>query len=122
MSCLGAVMSEKIFQKLKQKTAFIAAFVIGLSLCCYAFENVVVSITAFAAAGFFNSVLYPIKSDALNQLIPSGQRATLISVDSMFFRGNDCAVPCIFGHFPRRFSKMRMALFLSIIDNLPFLC
>lgn len=85
VSCLGAVMSEKIFQKLKQKTAFIAAFVIGLSLCCYAFENVVVSITAFAAAGFFNSVLYPVQSDLLNSLIPSNQRATLISVNSMFF-------------------------------------
>ena len=32
------------------------------------------------------------------------------------------AVPCIFGHFPSRFSKMLMALFLPIIDNLPFLC
>lgn len=34
---------------------------------------------------FFNSALYPIQSEALNQLIPSEQRATLISVDSMFF-------------------------------------
>ena len=43
------------------------------------------SVVAFASAGFFNSMLYPIQLDALNQRIPSKQRATLISVNSMFF-------------------------------------
>lgn len=39
----------------------------------------------FAAAEFFNAALYPVQSEQLNALIPSGQRATLISVNSMFF-------------------------------------
>ncbi len=30
-------------------------------------------------------MLYPVQSEQLNSLIPSGQRATLISVNSMFF-------------------------------------
>ncbi len=30
-------------------------------------------------------MLYPVQSEQLNRLIPSGQRATLISVNSMFF-------------------------------------
>ena len=30
-------------------------------------------------------MLYPVQSDLLNSLIPSNQRATLISVNSMFF-------------------------------------
>lgn len=36
-------------------------------------------------ASFCNSVLYPIQSISLNRLIPSKQRATLISVNSMAF-------------------------------------
>lgn len=33
----------------------------------------------------FNSALYPVQSDSLNRLVPSKQRATLLSVNSMFF-------------------------------------
>lgn len=84
-SCLGAVMSEKIFQRWGRKTACLAAGVIGAALLCHGIGSTGVSVAAFAAAGFSNSVLYPIQSDSLNSLIPSEQRATLISVDSMFF-------------------------------------
>lgn len=34
---------------------------------------------------FSNSVLYPIQSTSLNELIPSEQRATIISISSMIF-------------------------------------
>ena len=30
-------------------------------------------------------MLYPVQSDKLNRLVPSGQRATLVSADSLFF-------------------------------------
>lgn len=62
-----------------------AAVAIGSALLCYSFENIVLSVTAFAVAGFCNAMLYPVQSDQLNRLIPSQQRATLISVSSMFF-------------------------------------
>lgn len=84
-SCLGAAASGKIFCRLGRGTAPIAAFIIAAALVCCAFEQVAVSVILFALAGFFNSVLYPIQSGQLNSLIPSGQRATLISVNSMFF-------------------------------------
>ena len=51
----------------------------------YGVQRLYLSIAAFAAASFFNSVLYPVQSEQLNSLIPSAQRATLISVNSMFF-------------------------------------
>lgn len=85
VSCLGAAMSEKIYRKFRKRTKNVAAFAIGTAILCYGFQNALLSAPAFAAAGFFNSALYPIQSEALNQLIPSEQRATLISVDSMFF-------------------------------------
>lgn len=84
-SCLGAVMSDGIYRRLRKKIAFVGAAVIAAAFLCYGFENMVISVIAFSAAGFFNSALYPVQSDSLNQLIPSEQRATLISVSSMFF-------------------------------------
>ena len=85
ISCLGAVVSEKLYHRFRRKIVWIGTTVIAAAFLCYGFENVVVSVIAFSAAGFFNSVLYPVQSDSLNQLIPSEQRATLISVNSLFF-------------------------------------
>ncbi len=84
-SCAGAVLSERIFRKLGKKTGPVAAMVIGAAMLCYGVGNLVVSAAALAVSGFCNSMLYPVQSDQLNRLIPSGQRATLISVNSMFF-------------------------------------
>lgn len=85
LSCLGAVGSEWIKEKLGRRTGFVSAAAIALSLVCFGFELPVLSAALFVLAGFFNSLLYPVKSEGLNALIPSGQRATLISVESMFF-------------------------------------
>lgn len=84
-SCLGAVLSERIYRRFKKKVVYAGTMVIAAAFLCYGLENMTVSIFAFSAAGFFNSALYPVQSDSLNQLIPSEQRATLISVNSMFF-------------------------------------
>lgn len=84
-SCLGAFMSDKIYAQYKRKVVFAASAVIAVSMICYGFENAAVSAAALSAAGFCNSVLYPVQSDSLNRLIPSDQRATLISVNSLFF-------------------------------------
>lgn len=44
------------------------------------FAGIAACLGALLIATFFNSLLYPIQSNALNQRIPSAQRATLISV------------------------------------------
>ena len=85
VSCLGAVMSERLYHRFRKKIVFAGTAVIAAAFLCYGLENMMVSVVAFSAAGFFNSVLYPVQSDSLNQLIPSEQRATLISVNSLFF-------------------------------------
>lgn len=85
VSCLGAMLSEKIYGKTGKKIAFIGGFVIAATFLCYGAGNVYLAVAAFAVAQFFNSVLYPVQSLSLNELIPSEQRATLISVSSMFF-------------------------------------
>lgn len=78
-------MSEKLSKKMGKRTAQIGAFVIAAAFLAYGLHNLFVSVVAFSAAGFFNAALYPLQSQQLNGLIPSEQRATLISINSMFF-------------------------------------
>ncbi|MDE6620027.1 MAG: MFS transporter [Lachnospiraceae bacterium] len=85
VSCAGAAMSERIFARFGRKTGVVGALVIAAAFLGYGGRSLVVSIAALLAANFFNSVLYPVQSEQLNSLIPSGQRATLISVNSLFF-------------------------------------
>lgn len=85
VSCLGALLSEKLYRRLGKGISVISALSIAIALICCGFQKPVISILIFVIAGFFNSALYPVESETLNTLIPSEQRATLISVNSMFF-------------------------------------
>lgn len=85
ISCLGALASDYLYQKLDAKIAFFSAVVIALTMVCYGFNIPILAIVVFIISNFFNAVLYPVESECLNRLIPSEQRATLISINSMFF-------------------------------------
>ncbi len=84
-SCLGAILSERLYRRFEKKISVFSTAMIALTLVFYSIGNPVLSIGMFIGANFFNSVLYPIESESLNRIIPSEQRATLISVNSMFF-------------------------------------
>lgn len=83
--CLGAVCSEKLYEKTGKGIVLVAAVVIALSMTVYGLRNPFAAVSALLASSFFNSVLYPVQSISLNRLLPSAQRATLISVNSMAF-------------------------------------
>lgn len=85
ISCLGALASDYLYQKLDAKIAFLSAVVISLTMVCYGFNIPILAVVVFIISNFFNAVLYPVESECLNRLIPSEQRATLISINSMFF-------------------------------------
>lgn len=84
-SCLGALASEKVYGKAGEMTQYAAALVIAAGLAGFFLHRLPVSVVLFVTACFANALLYPIQSISLNRLIPSGQRATLISVGSMLF-------------------------------------
>ena len=67
------------------KTKYLASVGMGVAILVMSGEQLVISVLGFAAVNFACSMLYPIQSAELNAKIPSGQRATLISVDSMIF-------------------------------------
>lgn len=93
-SCLGALHSEKILQRFGTKVKYMVSFAMGISIFFVSGNQLVVSIAAFLVAGYVNSLIYPIASAALNELIPSEQRATIISIDSMCFSiGMVCFFP-----------------------------
>lgn len=85
ISCLGALASDYLYQKLDVKIAFLSAVVIALTMVCYGLNIPILAVVVFIISNFFNAVLYPVESECLNRLIPSEQRATLISINSMFF-------------------------------------
>lgn len=85
VSCFGAIASEKLYRRFEKKVLVFSAAVMALTLVFYSVGKPLLSVGMFIAANFFNAVLYPIESETLNSIIPSEQRATLISVNSMFF-------------------------------------
>lgn len=92
-SCIGALYSEKLLHLFGNKTKYLASVCMGLAVLCVSRYHIWLSIPAFWLVGFCDAVLLPIESGSLNKLIPSGQRATIISVSSMFF---SMAMICIF--------------------------
>lgn len=103
VACVGAVCSTWLYERFGTWLANIGAAVIALSIASFGFNNLVVSMVVFFVAGFFNSTLYPVQSSSLNALIPSEQRATLISVNSMVFSIAMILIFPITGAFADRF-------------------
>ena len=84
-SAIGAYVSERIVKVLGVRTGYVMGMVLALGLLLTAAESNWISIFGFGIGSLANSSLYPLQSNELNQRIPSEQRATLISVSSMFF-------------------------------------
>lgn len=83
--CLGSLCSERILHRFGKHTKYLASLMMGGCIILFSRYVPILSIAVFAWMGFCMSCLYPIQSAALNALIPSEQRATIISVDSMCF-------------------------------------
>lgn len=84
-ACLGAMLSEKMVNRTGERMKYTAVLFIGAGILGMALGNAVLSIGCLLVISFFNASLYPLQSASLNKLIPSEQRATIISVGSMVF-------------------------------------
>jgi MFS family permease len=85
ISILGALSSERMLSLFRHKARYVASTLMGFGILAMSRHNLIVSIIAFGIINYANAVLYPIQSAAINELIPSKQRATIISVNSMLF-------------------------------------
>ena len=77
--------SGKIENILKDKTSILISVLIGISIVLFGITKGFVSIFVFWILGLFTSILQPISRNKINNLVESKQRATIISIDSMFF-------------------------------------
>lgn len=80
---LGAIISGKVESILKEKTGILLALGIGIGMIIFSMGTPGFAIIIFCSIGFLTAILQPINSEAINVLIPSEQRATLISVQSV---------------------------------------
>jgi len=85
ISILGALSSERMLSIFGHKAKYVASTLMGAGIIAMSRHNLIVSVIAFGVINYANAVLYPIQSAAINELIPSKQRATIISVNSMLF-------------------------------------
>lgn len=85
LSCLGALCSPKLYALLGERMKYGVALCMGISILVIAKAGLTGATLALMILGFFNALLEPVKSFSLNQLIPSQQRATIISIESMCY-------------------------------------
>lgn len=84
-AAVGALFCEKIEKVLKNKTSVGISFLIGITIILFGMTKGIASIIVFWVVGFLTSILQPISSNKINNLVESKQRATIISINSMFF-------------------------------------
>ena len=84
-SALGALASEKINRFMKGKAWIYLPFWMSLCIIGFGYFSGGISIFTFILLNLLNASLYPISSVYINERTPSEQRATIISVSSMFF-------------------------------------
>ena len=114
-SCLGALASAKMYRRFGKRCLIPETVIIAAAILCYGSGKAGVAAAALMCAGFANAALYPVQSDSLNALIPSEQRATLISVDSMCFSIAMIVLFPLAGAFADRWGLKTVLLLLGAI-------
>lgn len=84
-AALGAFVSKYVKDNLKEKVGFILGFMIGICIFLFGVYIKSIGVILFCLISLLGSVLDPISSQEINELIPSEQRATLISMQSMTY-------------------------------------
>lgn len=82
---IGAKLAYKVEKLLKKAMLYIVPMVGGVWLIVLSSSKGIVSVIGFIMFSMSINILYPVSSNYINKLIPSAQRATLISVQSICF-------------------------------------
>ena len=85
LSSIGAILSNKVYNKFKSMGWLLISMIISLSIILIGYSSGGISIVIFLVVGFLTSILQPISSKLINSMVESKQRATIISVESMFY-------------------------------------
>ena len=111
----GALSADRLSNFLKGKSKYVAASGAGIFIALFGSHNVWVMIGAFFLQSYFSAVLFPISSNSLNELIPSNQRATIISLDSMMYSLTMIVVFPICGFLGDVFGLSKIFVMLGVV-------
>lgn len=84
-SALGSLSSERLEKITNNKLWIYNSFFITIDILIFGFGTGKLSIASFWILGYLTAMMYPISSNKINRLVESKQRATIISIESMFF-------------------------------------
>lgn len=84
-SCVGALSCEGLHRRLGDRLRVLAGVLVAAAMLCFGANCLPLSIGAILVGGWANALLPPLQSSSLNALLPSQQRATIISVSSMLY-------------------------------------
>lgn len=82
---IGAKFAYKVERALKKAMLYVVPMLGGICLVVLSSSKGIVSVIGFILFSISINILYPVSSNYINKLIPSAQRATLISVQSICF-------------------------------------
>lgn len=85
IAATGALLSNKIQHLLKKKTIFILCFFIAITCIAMGLTKLSSAIPIFALLLTLSAIMECIMSNQLNEMIPSRQRATILSIQSMLY-------------------------------------
>lgn len=84
-SSLGSVLSDRIYSRFKNRAWLTISIIISILIIFMGCITKKISILIFLLIGILTSILQPISSKMINSMVQSEQRATIISVESMFY-------------------------------------
>lgn len=85
LSSIGAILSSKVYEKFKSIGWICISMIISILILFMGNVTKSLSLLIFLLIGFLTSILQPISSKLINSMVASKQRATIISVESMFY-------------------------------------
>lgn len=85
LSSIGAILSSKVYEKFKSIGWISISMIISILILFMGNVTKNISLLIFLLIGFLTSILQPISSKLINSMVASKQRATIISVESMFY-------------------------------------
>ncbi|MDU5105213.1 MFS transporter [Clostridium sp.] len=85
LSSIGAILSSKVYEKFKSIGWISISMIISILILFMGNVTKSISLLIFLLIGFLTSILQPISSKLINSMVASKQRATIISVESMFY-------------------------------------
>lgn len=85
LSSIGAILSSRVYEKFKSIVWISISMIISILILFMGNVTKSLSLLIFLLIGFLTSILQPISSKLINSMVDSKQRATIISVESMFY-------------------------------------